>query len=62
MIIFHWKPNISLAVVVAPALGCAGSEQVKVCVCGGGGGGDRNATKQIVKTELRTQKDSVFLW
>ena len=43
MIIFHWKPNISLAVVVAPALGCAGSEQVKVCVCvagGWGGGGE----------------------
>jgi len=30
-IIFHWKPEISLAVVVAPTLGCAGSEQVK-CV------------------------------
>ena len=30
-IIFHWKPEISLALMVAPTLCCAGSEQVK-CV------------------------------
>ena len=29
LIIFHWKPEMFLAVVVAPTLGCAGSEQVK---------------------------------
>jgi len=28
-IIFHSKPEISLAVVVAPKMGCAGSEQFK---------------------------------
>ena len=28
-IVSHWKPEISLAVVVAHTLGCAGSEQVK---------------------------------
>ena len=31
IIIFHWKPEISMAVMVASTLGCAGSEQVK-CV------------------------------
>ena len=29
LIILHWKPEISLAVVIAPALCCAGSEKVK---------------------------------